>query len=92
MDNWAELQRALSFLVRSDDDILIVWRVAKLTRSIIDFQKIQRVGPKFLSVVEWLHLCHKSQMVHIRLSQYCVEIKVVLNFSLVSSSARCITF
>ncbi len=57
MDNRTELQRALSFLEEGGADILIIWRLDRLTRSIIDFQKIiQRIGPKISSVVEGLDM------------------------------------
>ncbi|AGB04079.1 site-specific recombinase, DNA invertase Pin [Aciduliprofundum sp. MAR08-339] len=56
-ENREQLQRALTFLEEGGADILLVWRLDRLTRSIIDFQKIlERVGPKISSVVEGLDM------------------------------------
>ncbi len=56
-DNREQLQRALTFLEEGGADILLVWRLDRLTRSIIDFQKIlERVGPRISSVVEGLDM------------------------------------
>ena len=56
-DNREQLQRALAFLEEGGADILLEWRLDRLTRSIIDFQKIlERVGPRISSVVEGLDM------------------------------------
>lgn len=56
-DNREQLQRALTFLEEGGADILLVWRLDRLTRSIIDFQRIiERVGPRISSVVEGLDM------------------------------------
>ena len=52
-----ELQKALTFLEEGGSDILIVWRLDRLTRSIIDFQKmIERIGARISSVEEGLDM------------------------------------
>jgi len=56
-DNREQLQKALTFLEEEGADILLVWRLDRLTRSIIDFQKIiERVGPCIASVTEGLDM------------------------------------
>ena len=46
-----QLQRALTFLEEGGADVLIVWRLDRLTRSILDFQQLlEKFGPKFVSV------------------------------------------
>ena len=48
-----QLQRALAFLEEGGADILIVWRLDRLTRSIIDFQHlIERLGHRIVSITE----------------------------------------
>lgn len=56
-ENREQLQRALTFLENGGADILLVWRLDRLTRSIVDFQKIvERVGARISSVVEGLDM------------------------------------
>ena len=56
-----ELQRALTFLEVGGADILLVWRLDRVTRSIIDFTKIiERIGNKLASVTEGLDMSTPS--------------------------------
>ncbi len=60
-DNRSQLQKALQLLEGGGADILIVWRLDRLTRSIMDFQKIVgRVGARVSSVVEGLDMSTSS--------------------------------
>jgi len=60
-DNRIQLQKALQLLEQGGADILIVWRLDRLTRSIMDFQKIVgRVGARVSSVVEGLDMSTSS--------------------------------
>jgi len=48
-----ELQKALTFIEEGGADILLVWRIDRLTRSIIDFVNItERIGRRITSVME----------------------------------------
>ena len=52
-ENREALQKALMFMEEGGADILIVWRLDRLTRSLIDFVKIiERIGPRIASVME----------------------------------------
>ena len=52
-----KLMRALSFLKEGGADMLIVWRLDRLTRSIMDFQKlVEDVGERITSVTEGLDM------------------------------------
>lgn len=52
-----QLNRALTLMEEEIADVLIVWRLDRLTRSIMDFQKIvERIGPKIASVTEGLDM------------------------------------
>ena len=56
-----ELQRALSFLEEGGADVIMVWRLDRLTRSIVDFQNlVERLGPKIVSITENLDMTTPS--------------------------------
>lgn len=61
IDNRTELQRALTMLKEGAADYIVVWRLDRLTRSILDFQRvITEVGPKVASVTEGLDMSSSS--------------------------------
>ena len=52
-----QLNRALTLMEEDIADVLIVWRLDRLTRSIMDFQNIvERIGPRIASVTEGLDM------------------------------------
>ena len=56
-----KLMHALTFLKEGGADMLLVWRLDRLTRSIMDFQKvIEEIGPRVTSVMEGLDMSTSS--------------------------------
>lgn len=55
------LRQALQMIKDEEADVIVVWRLDRLTRSILDFQKIIKdLGPKVVSIMESLDMTSSS--------------------------------
>ena len=61
MDNRNKLKEALDMIRTGKADMLVIWRLDRLTRSILDFQRIiEDIGPKVASLTESLDMTTAS--------------------------------